>query len=72
MSKAELIQELTGINPSFVNDINTKLSNAEEKFNDFLSQGCIQVCFDSVQPLSAPKKTAQIFLQVQINNHIFH
>ena len=35
-------------------------------------QGRIQACFDSVQPLWAPKKTAQIFLQVQINNHIFH
>ena len=34
-------------------------------------QGRIQVCFDSVQPLWAPKKTAQIFLQVQINNRIF-
>ena len=31
----------------------------------------IQACFDSIQPLWAPKKTAQIFLQVQINNHIF-
>ena len=38
MSKEELIQELTGINSSFVNDINTKLSNLEEKFNDFLSK----------------------------------
>ena len=26
------------INSSFVNDINTKLSNLEEKFNDFLSK----------------------------------
>ena len=32
----ELIQELKDINSSFVNDINTKLSNLEEKFNDFL------------------------------------
>ena len=31
----------------------------------------IQVYFDSVQPLWMPKKTAQIFLQVQINNRIF-
>ena len=38
MSKEELIQELTDINSSFVNDINTKLSNLEEKFNDFLSK----------------------------------
>ena len=36
MSKEELIQELTDIIPSFANDINTKLSNLEEKFNDFL------------------------------------
>ena len=34
-------------------------------------QGRIQVCFDSVQPLWAPQKTAQVFLQVQINNRIF-
>ena len=38
MSKEELIQGLTDINSSFVNDINTKLSNLEEKFNDFLSK----------------------------------
>ena len=38
MSKEELIQELTDINSSFINDINTKLSNLEEKFNDFLSK----------------------------------
>ena len=38
MSKEELIQELTDINPSFVNDINTKLSNLEEKFNEFVSK----------------------------------
>ena len=35
-------------------------------------QGHIQVCFHSIQPLWVPKKTAQIFLQVQINNRIFH
>ena len=35
MSKEELIQELTDINSSFVNDINTTVSNLEEKFNDF-------------------------------------
>ena len=35
MSKEELIQELTDINSSFVY---TKLSNLEEKFNDFLSK----------------------------------
>ena len=38
MSKKELIQELTDINSSLVNDINTKLSNLEEKNNDFLSK----------------------------------
>ena len=36
-----------------------------------LYQGRIQACFDSVQLLWAPTKTAQIFLQVQINNRIF-
>ena len=38
MSKEELIQELTDIDFNFINDINTKLSNLEEKFNDFLSK----------------------------------
>ena len=38
MSKEEFIQELTDINSSFVNDINTKLSNLGEKFNDFSSK----------------------------------
>ena len=38
MSKEELIQELTDINSSFINDINTKLSNLEEKFNEFVSK----------------------------------
>ena len=38
MSKEELIQEITDINSSFVNDINTKLSNLEEKFNEFVSK----------------------------------
>ena len=38
MSKEELIQELTDIDFNFINDINTKLSNLEKKFNDFLSK----------------------------------
>ena len=38
MSKEELIQELTDINSSFVNDINTKLTDLSEKFNDFTSK----------------------------------
>ena len=38
MSKEELIQELADINSNFVNDINTKLSNLEEKFSEFLSK----------------------------------
>ena len=38
MSKEELIQELTDINSSFVNDISTKLSNLEEIFNEFVSK----------------------------------
>ena len=38
MSKEELIQELRDIDSSFLNDINTKLSNLEEKFNEFVSK----------------------------------
>ena len=38
MSKEELIQELTDINSSFINDINTKLSNLGEKFNEYKSK----------------------------------
>ena len=44
MSKEKFIQEFTDINSSFANDINTKLSNLEEKFNDFLSIKLIQNC----------------------------
>ena len=38
MSKEELIQELTDINSSFVNDINVKLINLSEMFNKFTSK----------------------------------
>ena len=35
MNKEDLIQELTDINSSFVKDINIKLTDLSEKFNDF-------------------------------------
>ena len=38
MSKEELIQELSDINSSFVNDINAKLTGLSEKFNEFTSK----------------------------------
>ena len=38
MSKEELIQELTDINSSFVNDINAKLTGLSEKFKEFTSK----------------------------------
>ena len=38
MSKKELIQELTNINSSFVNDINAKVTDLSEKFNEFTSK----------------------------------
>ena len=38
ISKAELIQELTDIDSSFVNDINAKLTDLSEKFNELTSQ----------------------------------
>ena len=38
MSKEELIQELTNINSSFVNDINAKLSDLSNRFNEFTSK----------------------------------
>ena len=38
MSKEELIQELTNINSSFVNDINAKLSDLPNRFNVFTSK----------------------------------
>ena len=47
MSKEECIQDLTDINSSFVNDINTKLSNLElqqcKKFNYHLLTRIIQL-----------------------------
>ena len=38
MSKKELIQELTNINSSFVNDINAKLTDLSDRFNEFTSK----------------------------------
>ena len=38
MSKEELIQELTNINSSFVNNVNAKLSDFSERFNKFTSK----------------------------------
>ena len=38
ISKKEVIHELTDIDSSFVIDSNTKLSNLEEKFNEFKSK----------------------------------
>ena len=35
MSKEELIQELTNINSSFVNDINAKLTDLSDRFKEF-------------------------------------
>ena len=38
MSKEELIQELTNINSSFVNDINAKLTDLSDRVNKFTSK----------------------------------
>ena len=38
MSKEELIQELTDINSSFVNNINAKVTDLAERFNKFTSK----------------------------------
>ena len=38
MSKEELIQGLTNINSSFVNDINAKLTDLSDRFNKFTSK----------------------------------
>ena len=38
MSKEELIQEINNINSSFVNDINAKLTDLSDRFNDFTSK----------------------------------
>ena len=38
MSKEEFIQELTDINSSFVNDINAKLTDLSERFNELTSK----------------------------------
>ena len=40
-SKEVLIQELTVINSSFVNDINSKLSDLSERFNEFTKCCCV-------------------------------
>ena len=38
ISKEELIQELTNINSSFVNDINAELTDFSDRFNEFTSK----------------------------------
>ena len=38
VSKEELIQELNNINPSFVNEINAKLTDLSDRFNKFTSK----------------------------------
>ena len=38
MSKEELIQELSNISSSFVNDINPKLTDLSDRFNEFTSK----------------------------------
>ena len=38
MSKEELIQELTNVNSSFANDVNAKLSDLSDRFNEFTSK----------------------------------
>ena len=38
MSKEELIQELTKINSSFVNEINAKLTDLSNRFDKFTSK----------------------------------
>ena len=38
MSKEELIQVLTNINSNFVNDINAKLTELSDRFNEFKSK----------------------------------
>ena len=38
ISKEELIQELTNTNSSFVNDINAKLTDLSDRFNEFTSK----------------------------------
>ena len=48
MSKEMLIQELTDINSSFVNDINVKVSDLPETFNEFTSK-YDRVCFELKQ-----------------------
>ena len=38
MSEEELIQELTNINSSFVNDINAKLTDLSDRLNEFTTK----------------------------------
>ena len=57
MSKEELIQELTNINSSFVDDINAKLTDLSDRFNS-LRQNMIK----SVLSCNNVKATALIYL----------
>ena len=57
MSKEELIQELTNINSSFVDDINAKLTDLSDRFNS-LRQNMIK----SVLSCNNVKATTLIYL----------
>ena len=57
MSKEELIQELTNINSSFVNDINAKLTDLSDRLNEFTTK------YDRVySELQQGKATTLIYL----------
>ena len=61
MSKEELIQELTNINSSFVNNINAKLTDLSNRFNEFMSK------YDKVYPELQQCKSYNSHLLTRIN-----
>ena len=66
MSKEKLIEELTNIDSSFVNDINAELSDLSDRFNEFTSKYDI-VCSELQQCKSFNSHLLTWIIQLECN-----
>ena len=66
MSKEELIQDLTNINSSFANDINAKLTDLSDRFNEFTSK-YDKVCSELQQCKSYNSRLLTRIIQLERN-----
>ena len=68
MSEEELIQELTDINSSFVSNINVKLTDLCERFNEFTSK-YDKVCSELQQCKSFNSHLLTRIIQLEHNTY---